>query len=100
MLGDEPDVTDPDPRSKVENAKLIALVNQYQTMSRTVAHDASLYRIFMVFLVTLSQHQENGRVVFGVFVSRKLSLMSLSLVNPSFVALCLGWMSFTLEGYL
>jgi len=35
-------------------------------------------------------HQENGRVVFGVFVSGKMSPMSSSLENPSSGYLCLG----------
>ena len=39
---------------------------------------------------TKLHHQENGRVVFGVFVSGKVSLMSSSLENPSLGLLCLG----------
>ena len=45
-------------------------------------------------------HQENGMVVFGIFVSGKGSLMSLSFENMSLGYLFLGWMSLALEGHL
>ena len=47
-----------------------------------------------------SGHQENGMVVFGIFVSGKGSLMSLSFENMSLGYLFLGWMSLALEGHL
>ena len=48
----------------------------------------------------LCLHQENGMVVFGIFVSGKGSLMSLSFENMSLGYLFLGWMSLALEGHL